>query len=156
MRRDSLVVATDIHASVEVAWWCLTAGRDAWWPEMRFEAVVGSPLTETWVEEGRQRSATGSVTRCEEPHLLGFRWAEEGWDHPLDVVIDLVARGESTSLTLTESGFIRARTSLSLLAEHEEGWRYHVARLKRASEDHAAEVGAHATRARTAGDRRRR
>lgn len=109
---------------------------------MRFEAVVGSPLVETWVEEGRQASATGSVTRCDEPHLLEFSWTEEGWDHPLDVVIDLVTHGESTSLTLTESGFSRARVPDSLPAEHEGGRRYHLARLKRASEDQAAEVDA--------------
>ncbi|WP_240191392.1 SRPBCC family protein [Microbacterium hominis] len=51
-------------------------------------------------------------------------------------------QGGSTSLTLTESGFSRARTSDSLPSEHEEGWRYHLARLKRVSEDHAAEVDA--------------
>ncbi|RWZ68086.1 SRPBCC domain-containing protein [Labedella populi] len=135
-------MATSIHASVDVVWRCLTVGRGAWWPEMRFEAVVGSPLVETWVEEGRQASATGSVTRCDEPSLLGFSWTEEGWDHPLDVVIDLVTHGESTSVTLTESGFSRARTPHSLPAEHEEGWRYHLAGLKRASEDQAADVDA--------------
>jgi len=109
---------------------------------MRFEPVVGSPLVETWAEEGREVSATGSVTLCDEPDLLGFSWTEEGWEHPLDVVIDLVMQGGSTSLTLTESGFSRARTSDSLPSEHEEGWRYHLARLKRVSEDHAAEVDA--------------
>ncbi len=50
---------------------------------------------------------------------------EQGWEHPLDVVIELVAHGQATSVTLTESGFCRARTPHSLLREHEEGWRYH-------------------------------
>lgn len=107
---------------------------------MRFEAVVGSPLVETWVEEGRQARATGRVTRCEEPHLLGLSWTEEGWHQALSIVVDLVTHGESTSVTLTESGFSRARTPRSLPAEHAEGWRYHLARLKRASEDQAADV----------------
>lgn len=109
---------------------------------MLFEAAVGSPLVETWVAEGRQVSATGSVTRCDEPHLLGFNWIEEGWDHPLDVVIDLVTHEKSTLVTLTESGFFRARTPHSLPAEHQEGWRYHLARLKRMSEGEAVDVDA--------------
>ncbi len=137
-----MTAATDIDASVEVVWWFLTTGRGAWWPEMRFETVVGSPLIETWVEEGRPARATGSVTRCDEPHLLGFSWTQQGWDHPLDVVIELVTHGQSTSVTLTESGFSRARTPHSLPAEHEEGWRYHLARLKRASEGEAVDVDA--------------
>ncbi|EXJ51514.1 hypothetical protein AS96_09390 [Microbacterium sp. MRS-1] len=109
---------------------------------MRFEAAVGSPLVETWVEEGRQVCATGSVTRCDEPHVLGFSWTEQGWEHPLDVVIELVAHGQATSVTLTESGFCRARTPHSLPAEHAEGWRYHLARLKRMSEGEAVDFDA--------------
>ncbi|MDC7802979.1 MULTISPECIES: SRPBCC domain-containing protein [Microbacterium] len=142
MPRDSVTVAADLDASVEVVWRLLTAGRGAWWPEMRFEAAVGSPLVETWVEEGRQVCATGSVTRCDEPHVLGFSWTEQGWEHPLDVVIELVAHGQATSVTLTESGFCRARTPHSLPAEHEEGWRYHLARLKRMSEGEAVDFDA--------------
>lgn len=107
---------------------------------MRFEAEVGSPLVETWVEEGQQVSATGSVTRCDEPHVLGFDWTEQSWDHPLDVVIELVAHEQGTLVTLTESGFSRARVPHSLPAEHEEGWRYHLARLKRTSEGEDVDV----------------
>lgn len=101
---------------------------------MRFEAVVGAPLIETWIDDGREASATGRITRCDEPQLLGFNWTEHGWDHPLDVLIELVTHGPSTSVTLTESGFSRARTPCSLSAEHEQGWRHHLTRLKRMSE----------------------
>jgi len=138
--RDSVTVVADIDASVEVVWRYLTAGRGAWWPEMRFEAAVGSPLVETWVEGDRQVSAAGSVTRCDAPHVLGFRWTEQSWDHPLEVVIELEARLQGTLVTLTESGFSRARTPSSLPAEHDEGWRYHLARLKRTSEGEAVDV----------------
>ncbi len=107
---------------------------------MRFEAAVGSPLVETWVEGDRQVSAAGSVTRCDAPHVLGFSWTEQSWDHPLEVVIELEARLQGTLVTLTESGFSRARTPSSLPAEHDEGWRYHLARLKRTSEGEAVDV----------------
>ncbi|MDT3317503.1 SRPBCC domain-containing protein [Microbacterium sp. KSW4-11] len=137
---DSLTVVTEIRASVEDVWRCLTVGRSAWWPEMRFEAVVGSPLVETWVEDGRQGVASGSVTHCVEPHVLGFRWSEDGWDGPLDVEIELVGHGDSTSVRLTESGFSGVGTPDSLQSEHEAGWRYHLARLKSASEARAVDA----------------
>jgi uncharacterized protein YndB with AHSA1/START domain len=95
--QDSVKVVADIDAAVEVVWRYLTAGRGAWWPEMRFEAAVGSPLVETWVEGDRQMSATGSVTRCDAPHVLGFSWSEQSWDHPLEVVIELEAHGQGPS-----------------------------------------------------------
>jgi len=39
--RDSITVRTVIDAPVEVVWQFLTVARDAWWPEMRFDAAVG-------------------------------------------------------------------------------------------------------------------
>lgn len=107
---------------------------------MRFEAVVGSPLVETWVEKGSEASATGSVTRCEAPHILGFRWTEDGWARALDVLIVLDESGASTAVTLTESGFAAAQTPPTLPAQHDEGWRYHLSRLKRVSEGDAVEA----------------
>lgn len=98
---DSLTVVTEIRASVEDVWRCLTAGLSAWWPEMRFEAVVGSPL---------------------------------------DVEIELVGHGDSTSVRLTESGFSGVGTPDALPSEHEAGWRYHLARLKSASEARAVDA----------------
>lgn len=83
----------EIEAHVEVVWRLLTAERGAWWPEMRFESIVGSPLVETWTEDGDQADATGRVTRCDEPHLLAFRWTEQRRGDPLEVEIELVGRG---------------------------------------------------------------
>lgn len=107
---------------------------------MRFDATVGSPLVETWIDDGVQATATGSVTRCEEPRLLAFEWTEPGCSGALDVVIRLTAERSSTVVTLTEAGFSRAQTSLALPDEHEEGWHFHLARLKRASENEAIQI----------------
>jgi uncharacterized protein YndB with AHSA1/START domain len=104
---------------------------------MHFDALVGAPLIETWTERGQLMSAAGVVTRCEHPEVLAFSWSEPSWEGPLDVMIRLEASGPSTSVTLTESGFVRAQTASSLPEEHEEGWRFHLARLKRASETDA-------------------
>lgn len=138
MSRDSVAVEAFIDASVEVVWRYLTAARDTWWPEMQFDAVVGSPLVETWIEDGRPATATGLVTASVEPRLLGFHWIEPRWAHPLDVMIRLAPSGSATSVALTESGFLRAQSPPSLPAEHEAGWTYHLARLKRVSEGEAA------------------
>ncbi|MGX5681018.1 SRPBCC family protein [Schumannella luteola] len=131
---DSVTVATEIDAVAEVVWRFLTVDRDAWWPEMQFDPVVGSPLLETWIDEGEHNSAAGTVTRCEVPHLLAFSWIEASWAQPLEVEIRLDARGRRTAVTLTESGFAFAQTSPSLPEEHEEGWRYHLTRLTQVSE----------------------
>lgn len=134
MSRDSVTVQARVDAPAPSVWRSLTEKRDAWWPDLRFEAAVGSPLAETWIADGVLLSATGRVTQCDEPRLLAFEWAEPGWAHPLSVVIRLTDAGSSTMVSLTETGFSRARTPSSLPDEHEEGWLYHLARWKRASE----------------------
>lgn len=134
MHSDSVTVRADIDAPVEVAWRVLTVERDSWWPEMRFTAAVGASLSETWTEDGHRMSATGTVTRCLPPHGLAFRWIEPRWSLPLDVDIRLARRSGATSVTLVESGFVRATSSPTLPAEHEDGWMYHLERWKRASE----------------------
>lgn len=130
--RDSVSVAHVVAASPAVVWRALTAGRAQWWPDLRFDAVVGAPLVETWVEAGQQRQAHGVVTRCDEAELLAFRWREDGWSAPLEVRFRLEAHDLGTSVTLTETGFRRADVSPTLADEHEEGWRYHLTRLARA------------------------
>jgi len=137
---DSVTVSVDIAAPIDVVWRFLTTARGAWWPEMRFEAVVGSPLVETWMEEGRQASAVGTITRCDEQQLLGFSWSEEGWEAPLEVSIRLVADGQATAVTLNESGFSQIQAPAELSADHEDGWRYHLTRLKRVAEGEAVDV----------------
>lgn len=145
MLLDSVRVRTGISAPAGTVWRFLALERAAWWPDMHFEPVAGSPLLETWIENGRRRSATGVVTRCREPELLAFRWSEPGWEHPLDVVIRLAGDGSSTTLTLAETGFLKAGTRPSLAAEHDDGWRYHLARLTRVCESAAADPPARST-----------
>jgi uncharacterized protein YndB with AHSA1/START domain len=132
--RDDVMVSVSVDARPESVWHCLTAGRGTWWPEMHFEAAVGSSLVETWIDDGQEASATGTVTHCEAPQLLAFRWIEQGWAQPTDVVILLDDNESSTTVTITETGFRRADTALSLPDEHEHGWRHHLLRLKTASE----------------------
>ncbi len=140
MPSDSVTVTIDIAAPAEVVWHFLTLGRGTWWPGMVFEARVGSSLVETWLEEGRPAQAKGRIIRCDAPQTLEFHWREPGWSRPLDVSIVLTEKGASTAVALAESGFSGAHATPSLPAEHEEGWRYHLARLKRVSEGGTVEA----------------
>lgn len=129
--RDSVSVALVVAATPDVVWRALTVDRAEWWPDLRFDAVVGAPLVETWIEAGQQRQAHGFVTRCEEPELLAFRWREDGWAAPLEVRFALEPRGSATSVTIMETGYRRADVPPTLADEHEEGWRYHLTQLAR-------------------------
>lgn len=137
--RDALQVAASIEASVNDVWRFLTTERASWWPEMRFEAAIGSPLIETWMEEGEHRQVAGVVTQCAEPRLLAFTWGEPDDEFSLDVSIHLACDGGATTVTITETGFVKATAPTALLDEHEEGWRYHLARWKRACESGSPE-----------------
>ncbi len=130
--RDSVRVAHVVAAPPDAVWRALTVDRAEWWPDLRFDAVIGAPLVETWIEAGRQRQAAGLITRCDEPELLAFRWREDGWSAPLEVTFRLEPNGSATSVTITETGFRRANVSPTLADEHEEGWSYHLTRLARA------------------------
>jgi uncharacterized protein YndB with AHSA1/START domain len=131
--RDSVAVETAVDAAPELVWRLLTVKHSVWWPEMQFDAIAGAPLVETWLEDGLELSASGVITRCDPPDLLAFEWREPSWEHSLEVELRLEETGRSTMVTLTETGFTRARAT-ALADEHEEGWRYHLARLKRACE----------------------
>lgn len=135
MTRDTVTVSATINAPRERVWRLLTVDRHVWWPDMRFDAVVGAPLRETWMDGEHEASATGNVTRCDEPRLLAFEWREPRWHRPLEVEIRLTTSGASTVVILTETGFSHAGTAPSLPAEHEDGWRYHLARLTDATEE---------------------
>lgn len=54
------------------------------------------------------------------------------------MTIRLAAAGAGTEVMLTESGFATAGTPPTLPAEHAEGWRYHLQRLRRVSETGSA------------------
>jgi uncharacterized protein YndB with AHSA1/START domain len=129
---DSVSVAHVVAATPDVVWRALTVDRVTWWPDLRFDAAVGAPVVETWIEAGRQRQAHGVVTRCEEPGVLAFRWREDGWAAPLEVTFRLEPHGAATSVTITETGFRHAGVPPTLADEHEEGWSYHLTRLARA------------------------
>ncbi len=137
MTRDAVLLEVTIEASAGRVWQALTAGREAWWPELVFDAAVGSPLVETWWEDGRRATAHGTVTRCEPRARLAFAWRQAMWRADLHVDIRLASAGAPagfTEVTLAETGFSTAGTGQSLVDEHDAGWRYHLTRLKRASE----------------------
>lgn len=142
-RSDSVAVMTitQVSATVRIGvapdevWTVLTADRATWWPEMVFDARVGAPLVETWIDGGELHRASGVVTVAAPPALLGFEWREPGWLAPLSVLVRIApVDGGGTEATITESGFAQAGTPDGLPFAHEEGWRHHLGRLRAACE----------------------
>ena len=124
-------VSLTIDERVDDVWRAITVGRSSWWPEMVFEPIAGSALVETWIEDGEEKRATGTITGAVAPSLLSFEWSEPGWVGPLSVSICLEPLGAATKVTLTESGFTEAQSPSGLPAEHQDGWLYHLTRLQK-------------------------
>ncbi|SDQ18231.1 SRPBCC domain-containing protein [Microbacterium sp. cf332] len=134
MPQDAVTASVTIAASVDRVWEALTRERSSWWPELVFEPMVGAALEETWWENGRRARATGTVTTCDPPTRLVFVWHQDSWQGDLEVDVRIAASGGMTAVFLTESGFVGAATPAGLPDEHVEGWRFHLARLRRVSE----------------------
>ncbi|WP_158231526.1 SRPBCC family protein [Microbacterium sediminis] len=130
MTGDGVRVSLRIEAGTEAVWHALTVGRSVWWPDMVFEAAAGAPLIETWIEDGERREASGTVTAAERPRLLAFDWRQPEWRGSTHVSIDLAEDGAATEVAITETGFADAGTPAALAAEHADGWRFHLGRLR--------------------------
>lgn len=113
--------------------WRLLVDRSAWWPELAFDAVSGSPLRETWTEDGRTFEALGRVVAVDPPRHLSFEWTEPGWSALLTVAITVEPAAAGAAVTVTEQGFIRIGAEEGLRLEHEAGWQQHLVRLRGAS-----------------------
>lgn len=72
MLSDSVWASASIAAESGTVWRFLTVNRATWWRDKSFEATVGLPLNETWMEDGQASHATGIVKHCLELQLLAF------------------------------------------------------------------------------------
>ena len=126
---SDLVVVDVSTASVLAVWRSLTLEHAGWWPDMQFEAVRGAPLRETWTEEGVEYHAMGHVVEVQDGKVLTFDWSEPGWPAPLRVRFELDQIASGTRVSVMECGFDRIPNGNALSAAHQEGWKYHLARL---------------------------
>lgn len=135
---DLLVVTTRVVAGRDAVWHALSApaARGAWWPGLSLEARPGAHLVETWTEDGEERRADGAVTEVIAGRRLGFRWSEAGWPRPTEVAVVLESVDGGTLVTVTESG-LDGLAGPALVAEHREGWLYHLDNLRRYVEESA-------------------
>ncbi|MWV59710.1 SRPBCC family protein [Rathayibacter sp. VKM Ac-2754] len=140
MGEDSASAAIEIEASPQAVWQALV-DRAAWWPELRFEPVAGSPLRETWSDGGESFEANGHVVEAAAPERLEFDWREPGWKGPLTVRILLSRSVRGTRVEITEEGFTGIGVSGELRHAHERGWRYHLGRLREACTPPPVEAG---------------
>ena len=70
------------------------------------------------------------MTAAGRPRLLSFDWRQPEWRGSTHVSIELAADGAATWVTITEMGFADTGTPAALVAEHADGWRYHLGRLR--------------------------
>ena len=130
---DYVSVSLSIDASPREIWGALATAKHEWWPDMTFEAIVGAPLVERWMDGDKEKVASGTVTHAEAPHMLAFEWTEPEWGSATAVRITLESIDRHTKVSLVESGFCTIAGGPEIRAAHEEGWRYHLDRLRAAA-----------------------
>jgi uncharacterized protein YndB with AHSA1/START domain len=99
-----------IHASVDMVWGIVTEPEhiSGWFSDsVELELRPGGRALLHWNEHG---TVHGRVERVEPPHFFSFRWVvgpgpELADDNSTLVEFSLSAEGESTRLTVVESGF---------------------------------------------------
>lgn len=123
MRTTDRVSATiTLDAEPGRVWSALNVDRAEWWPELVFEAFPG----ETWIEDGVECRATGTVTVVDPPGLLMFEWSEPGWGDALTVSIRLAPLDGGTAVTVIEDALTGISASPTLATAHEAGRRHHL------------------------------
>ena len=127
---DRVTVRAQVSSTPGAVWRALTTDRAGWWPELRFEPVVGAALEETWTIGDEVFVARGEVLEVSPPHLLVFEWHEPTWAAPLRVRFSIEG-ADPTSVTVTEDGFERLDGGRELRDEHADGWEHHLANLVR-------------------------
>jgi len=125
---DRVTVRAQVSSTPAAVWQALTTDRAGWWPELRFEPVVGAALEETWTIGDEVFVARGEVVEVSPPYLLVFEWHEPTWAAPLRVRFS-IEDADPTSVTVTEGGFERLDGGRELREEHAEGWEHHLANL---------------------------
>ena len=127
--QDAARAAVHLTATPEHVW-RLLVDRSAWWPELEFDAVAGSPLRETWTDSGRTLEAIGRVLAVDAPTRLSFEWTEPVWGTSLTVTVTVTPTAEGAEVVVTERGFVGILAEEALRLEHEAGWREHLGRLQ--------------------------
>jgi uncharacterized protein YndB with AHSA1/START domain len=128
-----------IDAPIEVVWAVITEPEhiNGWFGDVtEIDLRPGGRVMFGWTDHGH--AARGLVERVEPPHAFAFRWnrgedADAGDDNYTLVEFTLDADGESTRLTVVESGF----RNLAMTDEekqrdaddHREGWEQELSEL---------------------------
>jgi uncharacterized protein YndB with AHSA1/START domain len=125
-----------IHAPVDVVWTVVTKPEhiSGWFSDsVELDLKPGGRALFHWDGQG---SVPGRVERVEEPHFLSFRWAvgpdkEATEDRWTLVEFKLSAEGDSTRLTVVESGFreLAAADAQESFEGHTRGWQLELGQL---------------------------
>jgi uncharacterized protein YndB with AHSA1/START domain len=131
-----------IDASPEIVFQVVSSPEHLreWWPdEARYEPVPGSVGEIVFGDPAAGGGvASFTVVAVEPPRRFAFRWTHPagevaGEGNSLLVTFDLVASGDGTRLTMTETGFRERGWEIAVLEqqyrEHEAGWDHFLPRL---------------------------
>jgi uncharacterized protein YndB with AHSA1/START domain len=128
-----------IDAPVEVVWAVVTEPEhiSGWFGEsVDLDLTPGGEAVFRWTEYG---SVQGRVERVEPPRFFSFRWVvrpgeDVGEDNSTLVEFSLRAEGQSTRLTVVESGFAdlagREDENQGHVDSHTRGWGLELGHLR--------------------------
>ena len=116
-----VVVRAQIAATRDSVWAALV--QQSWYADLKFARELFGEATISG-----SREASGKVDVWVPGHVLGFKWAGEG-EKPTAVLVTLRSRGDSTDLTLTETGFDALENGAQVAAAAQLGWDAAFARL---------------------------
>jgi uncharacterized protein YndB with AHSA1/START domain len=132
---DAITLEVTLDAPVERVWDAIASEpeRRHWWSYLALEAIPGGRLLERWQDaEGRERTTSGEVLDARAPHLLRCSWRDDDWAAATEVEFTLRPEGGASRLRLRHSGWARlGPVGEDLRPAHRDGWRRHLANLKR-------------------------
>ena len=132
---DDVGVEIAVAAPIAAVWRALVDDhhRHAWWPYLDLEARRGGRFVERWRDaDGRAVTTSGEVLEIEAPHRLRCTWRDEDWPAATEVELVLSADGEATRVRVGHAGWQRlGELGGRLRPQHADGWRMHLASLKR-------------------------
>jgi uncharacterized protein YndB with AHSA1/START domain len=137
-----------IDAPVERVWRLVTEAEHLgrWFGDAgaTVDSRAGGTLTVSWEEHG---TVNALIERIEPPHVFAWRWARPVGSQPRAgnstlVEFTLTPEGDSTRLTVVESGFreleVPEQEQRDYAGENLEGWRMELGELR----EYAARVAA--------------
>ena len=134
---DLLELEISVHAAAPTVWKAIVDDerRRDWWSYLDLDARSGGRLVEHWRDaDGKPQTTTGEVLEAEAPHLLRCTWQDDDWPAATEIELRITDEDHGARVRLRHAGWERLGEWRSLRSAHEQGWKMHLANLKRYAE----------------------